>query len=174
MGQSFANAMVILLGTIKNALLHGSPLKVSDQSPVNKHLVRKSIIGDVACMIPADPLLATFHFEGGTITMWSRKWRVLDLWRKALFKRGFGSADVDWLTGKAWREDSNLYYDTVECEDGVAGLDREKLYDTEDIETRPEVTFKTENPTPSMNANRQDRIIMSDAFSVHPAITLLS
>ena len=174
MRQSFANAMVILLGTIKNALLHGSPLKVSNQCPVDKHLVRNAIIGDVACMIPADPLLASFHLEGGTITTWSRKWRVLDLWRKALFRRRFSSADVDWLTRKAWSEDNNLYYDTVEGENGLVDPDWEKLYDTEDIETRPEVTFKTENSTPSMDSNRQDMIVMNNAFSAHPAISLLS
>lgn len=107
---SFANAIAILFRTITTALLRGSPLKAFDQCYVDKGLVRQSIIEDVAFMMPADPLLTTFHFDGDTLAMWAQKWRVLDLWREALFKRGFGSADVDWLTGKAWREDKHLYH----------------------------------------------------------------
>lgn len=107
---SFVNAIIILFRTIITALLRGSPLKVFDRCSVDKGLVRQSIIEAVACMIPADPLLTTFHFEGDTLAIWARKWRVLDIWREALFKRGFGCADVNWLTGKAWREDKHLYY----------------------------------------------------------------
>ncbi|MCJ1264985.1 hypothetical protein MMC22_004860 [Lobaria immixta] len=109
---SFVNAITILFRTIITALLRGSPLKVFNRCSVDKGFVRQSIIEDVACMLPADPLLTTFHFDGDTIAIWARKWRVLDIWREAPFKRGFGSADVNWLTAKAWREDKHLYYKT--------------------------------------------------------------
>lgn len=169
--QSFAKAIIIIFGTIKIALLHGSPLKAFDQCSIDKGLIRQSITGDVACMIPADPLLATLHFDGGTLTMWARTWRVLDLWREALFIRGFGSADVDWLTGKAWREDRHLYYDTVECEVGVPGPGWWKG-DTEDNKARREDTAV--DPALLCTSANVEEMIMVNAFSAHPAISLLS
>lgn len=122
-------------------------------------------------MIPADPLLATLHFEGGTLTMWARTWRVLDLWREALFIRGFGSADVDWLTGKAWREDKHLYHDSIECEVGAAGLGSWKGHHTEENKARPEITAVDLALCTSANV---EEMIIADAFSAHPAISLLS
>jgi hypothetical protein len=140
--ENLDNVYSMMLETMRNALLHVSPLKGFYKCPF-KDLVRSSIIKDLACMIKVDPRIAEMTNSYGNLMDWARKWRILDVWRAVLETAGL---NVQRLSQRAWVQDRHLYPRNLDgksskhrkkshgCKRKEVVSQNEKLFDTDESE----------------------------------------